>query len=738
MSIVCQAARITAFLFVICVSLTGCQETEATDSVLLEQAQRAFAEGRHEQALGVMRELVERNPGDPETQRIYGEALIAAGQPSLAVWPLVQAMKDPDEAIAAGLLLARAQLAGGSGADAIATATKVIEIDPESAPAYMVRARAHLDQKMEEKTIEDLDAAIERGIEDDTVELVRLYALFGIGKVEEAEALLEELHEQAVAEIESNPARAAALCGATATFALENGDAELAENRFDACLADQGLRNRLLVDSAVQFYDGQGKFDRATEIFQDRFEAEETNLAARVAYAGRLRRTGALEESEALLISATEEQPAAWSALVDLYVSGEQFEEALAALDQAIAANPNPPDSWMMSRADFQIILGRLDDAEASLSDVKIDVHRAVIEGRLLLAKGQLPAAANRLEEAVRLWPDNPDVRYLAGNAYERLGDWAKATSHFREAARMKPPHVASSRALAEIQEAVGDFEGRAFVLHRLLEVDPHDADAIEGLLDQWRANGSSELAQQMFMRLSAIPGMQGRALANVARARGRAEGPEAGLSVISKSRADLSLTVFEESLDAKVEFLKTLGRSDEAIDSLSAMIAKEPGRSVFFVKRGAVKRTSDDSEGARSDFEQALALEPDSVDAVLALASIEEGGGHAEAARKLLSRAVSLEEDQADGEALAALALARFELGAGETGAGRARLRSVLDESPRNGAAALSLMDSLLSGEDLENPSRELVDMARRAMFFARSAKARDLSARFASKGRE
>ena len=59
-------------------------------------------------------------------------------------------------------------------------------------------------------------------------------------------------------------------------------------------------------------------------------------------------------------------------------------------------------------------------------------------------------------------------------------------------------------------------------MLHRLLELDPYDADAIEGLLDQSRAGGARDMAQQMFLRLSRIPGMQGRAIANVARAKAR------------------------------------------------------------------------------------------------------------------------------------------------------------------------------------------------------------------------
>ena len=728
----CLSAGLPACLLVVAL-LTGCQETETSDSQLLEQAQRAFAEGRHEDALATMRALVERSPDDPETQRIYGEALIAAGQPSLAVWPLVQAMKDPNEAVPAGLMLARAQLAGGSGADAIATATRVIEIDPDNPVAHLLRARAYLSQNMEDETIADLDAALERGIEDDTVELVRLYALLGQGKVEEAEALLEELHTQAVAEIESNPSRAAALCGATATFAFENGDVELAGTRFDECLEDQGLRNRLLVDSAIKFYDERQMYDRATDIFRRRFEADETNLPARVAYAERLRRSGKGEEAEALLLGASETQSAAWAALVDLYVRNEDFEKALDALERAIEANPNPPDSWRMSRADFQIILGRLAAAEKGLEEIQIDVHRAVIEGRLLLARGELAAAAAKLEEAVRMWPDNPDVRYLTGNAYERLGDWASASSHFREAARMKPPHVPSSRALAEIQKAVGDVDGRAFVLHRLLELDPYDADAIEGLLDQSRARGARDMAQQMFLRLSRMPGMQGRAIANVARAKARAGGPTAGLKAIDSSGADLSLPPFEAALEAKIGYLVSLDRRDEALSELGKLITRQPDRLALYTLRGTQRLAGGDVDGARDDFARALELDPRSVETLIGLAALQEKQGGTDEARMTLLEAVEIEEArrESESETEAALALARFELRTGETEAGRARLREILDDHPRHGAAALALMDSLLVDADPNDPPSELVDMARRAALFESSPRARQLSAR-------
>jgi len=182
------------------------------------------------------------------------------------------------------------------------------------------------------------------------------------------------------------------------------------------------------------------------------------------------------------------------------------------------------------------------------------------------------------------------------------------------------------------------------------------------------------------------------------------------------------------------VKYLVALGRRDEAISSLSELINKQPGRSVLFSMRGALRNAAGDEEGARADLTKALEADPGSVETLLSLAELQQGSGDPAGARATLLKAVSLEAGLTNHAASAALALARFEFDAGEHESARARLRGVLDGSPRNGAAASALMNSLLVQADLSNPSNELVDVARRASFFSRNPRARELSARFAS----
>jgi len=729
-----RVLNLTAAVLLIA-NLAACQKEAESESAVLTKARTAMRNRDFEEALGLVRGLVEANPDDGRIQRIYGEALIAAGQPSLSVWPLSRAMKDPEQTLAAGVLLAGAQLQGGSGQDAIETASRVIAVSPDDHRAYLLRARAYLSQNLEEETIADLDRALERGLEDDSVEFVRLYALFGLGRIAEGEELLFELHEKAVAEIDSNPKRAAEMCGATAQYAYESGDFALAEERFDACLDGDGLRNSTLVGRAIRFFDERRLFKRGTEIARRRFESNSRDLGARVAYAERLAGSGRFDEAEALLLEATEIQAAAWSALVDFYMDREDFREALDALEKSIEANPYAPDSWFLSRADFLIILGELDEAEESLEDIKLEVHRAIIEGRLLLARRNLEPAAKRFEEALVLWPDNPDLRYLTANAYEHLGDWAKAASHLREAARHDPPHYLSSVALADIMKGIGDREGRLFVLLRLSDANPRDADVLEDLLDIARESGADELVKTSFTRLSLMPGEQGRAIANVARAGFEGGDAAKALETIDTAGVDLSLPPFFAGLRARCHYLVQLDRRDEAIAQLDEILAApvaHPHASALHALRGELRLGAGSIDAAAMDFDSARTLDPESLEAALGLAAVAEARGEQDRVPAFFEEAADIEQQKKRQHSEASIAHARYELRAGAEPAAKGRLRAVLDRQPRNGEAALLLAQLLRDDSRETTPSAELLDTARRALLFEQGPGAAELTSLF------
>jgi tetratricopeptide (TPR) repeat protein len=716
-----------------CVLLIACQEGAKPDTdTVLEEARSLIGDRQFAEGIAKMRGLVDANPDDARLQMLYGEALIASGQPSLAVWPLARAMRSPEYLVHSGLLLARAQRDTGSGIDAIQTATRVLEVDPDNEEAILLRAQAHLGESLEDRALEDLDLAEKLGSDKAMLDLLRLDALLGLGREEDAEKLLAELTVEAEAMRDDEPDKAARLCAATATFTYERGRIEEAKKRFDECLEGDGFLHWTLVQAATDFFDKHGELERTTELLKRRFDHDPKLLEARVMYADRLQRVGRLDEAEALLLEATEEQKAAWMALADLYAIAGDVRKALGALDKAIEASPEPPEDWLFSRADFLLALGEVDQAEKAVEAIEIPAHRALLKARIAMARGRLDEAIREFEEGIRLWPDNPDARYLAARVYERKGDWKQAAAHYREAARMDPPHYASSLALAELQRALGDMEGVSFLLLRLGDKHPNDAKVIEKLIEHAGDTGNAELGLRMMTHLSRLRGQAPHAVALAAKRMELAEGPEAALAAIDKTGLDVLEPANVEALEARCRLLIALDREADASQAIERALEKAPDSARLFVLRAFMHREAGRIEPARADLEQARRIDPEHLPAVLELASLEAAEGHPDAARALYGQASELAAAQSKpdepGDFAAALALARLEIEAGEVDAARLRLQKILDENPREGAAAWLLLKSYgldTGGGDLDEKARE--DLALRAAVFERSAEARD-----------
>jgi len=729
-----RAAAVAASLLILC-PLIACQDAaEPNTDATLESARTLIGEGKVAEGLELMRDLVEANPDDARIQALYGEALMASGQPSLAVWPLSRAMRDPGQLVYAGLLLAQSQIMAGSGVDAIRTTTRVLEVEPENEDALMLRVRAHLDENLEERALDDLDRAEQIGVAKPTLDLLRLDALLGLGREKDAEVLLAQLTEDAEALRDDDPATAARLCAATATFTFERGDVEGAKKRFDACLEDDGIRHGVIFDAAVEFFDGHGEVERATELFKRRFELDPKHLGSRVLYADRLQRIGETGKGEALLLEAVEEQKAAWAALADLYAIGGDVRKAVDALDKAIEANPDKREDWRFSRADFLLALGELDEAEKTLATIELPAHRELLSGRIAAARGELESAAKHFEEGIRLWPDNPDARYLAARVYERLGEWKKAADHYREAARMDTPHYQSSLALADLQRSLGDTEGVSFLLLRLAEKHPYDAKVMEELIEFAADTNAAELGVRMLTRLSSIRGKAGRAVRLAAERMQATEGPEPALAVIDKTGLDLADPLHVEALGARVRLLVELGRVDEARRSIETALDRTPDSPELLLLRAELASQTGDAPAAVADLERVRALAPTDLPALLELARLRAAAGETEVARRLYAEAIPLESELEKkgfraGESKAAVALAQLELDAGEVEAARARLRAMLAEDPRHGGAAWLLLKSYAGdgGVGSKLPDAERRDLALRAAVFDGSPEAED-----------
>ncbi len=272
---------------------------------------------------------------------------------------------------------------------------------------------------------------------------------------------------------------------------------------------------------------------------------------------------------------------------------------------QGDRSGPTRHDEWFFSRADFLLELGDLKEAKRTLESIEVPAHRALIEARIASVEGNLDEAAKRFEEGIKLWPDNPDAHYLAGQVYERRGEWSLASAHYREAARMDKPHYESSLALADLQRALGDEGGVDFLLLRLADARPGDPKVAEKLIEHAVDTGNNELGMRSLRHLSQLPGQAGRAVALAAERAEVADGTEAALRVIDELKLDLSEPENFDALEARCELLARLERGSEGLASVEKALKRDPESARVLVLRAKIRRGEGDLEPAVADLEQ-------------------------------------------------------------------------------------------------------------------------------------
>ena len=94
------------------------------DLAVIRKQQEA---GDYASTLEPLRNLIAERPNDPETNYLYGTALLYGSEPSLAIFPLRQSMDDPAWLVPAGIQLAQAALITADFNEAVNATTRILE-----------------------------------------------------------------------------------------------------------------------------------------------------------------------------------------------------------------------------------------------------------------------------------------------------------------------------------------------------------------------------------------------------------------------------------------------------------------------------------------------------------------------------------------------------------------------------------------------------------------------------------
>lgn len=283
-------------------------------------------QGKDAEAIPEYRKVLELDPNIYEAHINLGQVLLRAKDAAAAIPHLKRAATEIPADFRPAYYLGEALAETGQTADAVAAYTSAVAIDPNSAPAELGLGRtlARLGRRAEGEPHYRKAAALEPQTKGFLLELARLHE--EQGELPQAISLYREFPE--------NPA------------ALERvGLLSLKLDRLDEAAAVLETAVKMAPTPAgrlvlAQTYVKQGQLPKAEPLLAQLIGTERQDFELRMLYARVLRdqrkfADAAVQFQEAARISP--ESPQAWSELAGMLILGEQYPQALMALDRVKA-----------------------------------------------------------------------------------------------------------------------------------------------------------------------------------------------------------------------------------------------------------------------------------------------------------------------------------------------------------------------------------------------------------------
>lgn len=557
-------------------------------------------------AEALYKRALERQPDLLDARLAYANFLWTTGRPRESEpWLRAAAEQAPDHPVAnyalgalyasmgrtgeAAAFLARASQAEGPGR----RSATLMMADRDQATGDAADARAML-QSMLDTDDQDGEVAL------------RLAALDAeTGREADAARLLTRL-------LARKPGLAAAhIMRARLLYQQGNPDQRFARQALDIAPGSSEahmLLGHLLVDA--------GQTDQALDEFRDAARRAPGDVQPLLALArvsldeGRLPQ--ALSHARAAVRLAPEDREANL-VLVAALIAAPALNEAATALAALAARHPND--------AEVAVVQGRLALARGNTADARSAFTRALearadardaLEG-LVTAEGTLvsPATQRRIEAAAQTHPSDPDLRLLLGRVYHATNDLPRAEAALVQAQGLNPSHVAVALELAAVLRDAHKADAAAGVLERILARRPaRIAEVREALAAIYQVQGRRADMQRQFEQL-------------VVEAPGAVE-PSIALAAMYVEQNDKLPRALELAMVAKrarpddpdVDLL--LGRiyiarklGGLAVSALERATSTRPANATYHYQLGVALELAGNLSRARTEYAQALQLDP-------------------------------------------------------------------------------------------------------------------------------
>ncbi|MCH2186448.1 tetratricopeptide repeat protein [Myxococcota bacterium] len=658
-------------------------------------------EGRIADTVQPLQEIIDRGEKSPEVFFLYGVALAHQREITRASWPLRRAMESPEWYEPASTRLAELAIMTTDWDMATGLLDEMIERDPESVRARLLRAYARAQSRQDyDGTLEDVAVVLEKEPQNSDGLVLRGVALLGLGQIDEAGEAIESVASH-YEEVGLGLASSSRFCVVRATFAKEKGELDRAGEIFEECLELFPL-DFVVVDEAVEFFDAMGKPERSLEIVRGAFEGAPESKSYRLSLVHRLVAAGEVEEAEPLLVEATLRPNPALAAqgyadLARFYFQRGDIDAATEAFEGALARLPNPGAEFMFTYADVLVAAGRYDEALVLAERMEIEAHRFLIRGRVALEQGDPETALAELSAGHLLWANNAVSRYFAALAAERLGDFDRAIEEYRYAVRADVAATDARMALSRLYAAEGQNEEALQVIRHEAEAVPAP-DPLASALFELEILGRLNRIDQLPDRLRKIvgpPSVWPSSVAAMANGLTAGPGPQAAIEFVNRAdRLRLEDPANFLVLESLMQAWVVAGRAEAARDRMAGIVSRSPEEARFQVLYAQLlSKVGTEPARTLAAWRRAVELGPELPAARRGLGQALMKSGQAEEARVQLEKAKALDAS----ETATWLALAELDLQRGQYADAQANLRRAVELGPYDGELGARLADVMM-----------------------------------------
>jgi tetratricopeptide (TPR) repeat protein len=658
-------------------------------------------QGRAAETLDDLAELRTRHGGNAEISYRLGLAMIAAGRPTEAVFPLHEAAETDEFAVQAGLLLASTLAGTSNHAEALRAADRVLEHDPEHEAALMLRATAATQLHDGVVALEAAERLVAKAPDNRNYAFVYAAALAEADRLDDADAAYRELLDADWQEESQGAVRA---CGTYARFLIEKRkDTDEAVEQMKGCV-EKRPDDIQMVAALGNMLNEFDRDDDLLEILQGAVEKHPESRPLRDSLISQLVTLGRLDEAHELSAKWADEAKDAnsWSQVASVRRRLGDLDGALEAVERASAAGgAEQQGDLAFFRSELLLELGRLDEAEQASKKVEDEMSRTILDARLAQARGDNQRALDLYGKISIQWPQNHAVRALAARAAYQLGDTERAKSDLLEATRQSSKETDAALWLAQIYFSEGNFrQAIAFAGRHLNERGALDPTAHLLTAESLAAMNQPEQGAKVLDELAGLRDGQFRNVAWAAKARLQArKDPAHALadleSNVAAAKVALAAPESQPLLDTLIDLQMRSGRGAEATRRVEGMLAEQPESAHLNALHGRLLLAAGRSDDAAAAFERALALAPNEGMALAGRALIAQAQGDVPKAIEEMKKAEAAAPDVADY----AYMVARLTLDQGDRAAAREAFERVLRQHPDSAAAANDL--AFLLAED-------------------------------------